>query len=97
MQRLEVLAVNPAARQYYVRWAESWAKAHGHQSPERTHAYFDAPGRSAHVADWQFRQAVDAARILACECSDWIGRPLLIGKGCPTRPSFCSWTTQRLP
>ena len=38
-----------------------------HRSTERTQAYFDALGRSASIADWQFRQAVDAARILACD------------------------------
>ncbi|MEI7929684.1 MAG: integron integrase, partial [Verrucomicrobiales bacterium] len=30
-------------------------------------AYFDTLGRSTHLADWQLRQAVDAARILACD------------------------------
>jgi integron integrase len=65
--RLEAIAIKPAARDYYVRWAESWTKARGHQSAERTQAYFDTLGRSAHLADWQFRQAVDAARILACD------------------------------
>ena len=67
IQRVAALPIKPAARDYYVRWAESWTKARGHQSPERTHEYFDALGRSAHLADWQFRQAVDAARVLACD------------------------------
>jgi hypothetical protein len=67
LQRLESIAIRPAAREYYVRWAETWIKAHGNRSPEATSAYFDALGRSTHLADWQFRQAVDAARILACE------------------------------
>jgi len=67
IQHIAVLPIKPAARDYYVRWAESWTKARGHHSPERTHEYFDALGRSAHLADWQFRQAVDAARVLACD------------------------------
>ncbi|RYD35489.1 MAG: integron integrase [Verrucomicrobiaceae bacterium] len=67
VQRIAALPIKPAARDYYVRWAESWTKARGHQSPERTRAYFDTLGRPAHLADWQFRQAVDAARILACD------------------------------
>jgi integron integrase len=67
LQRISTLPIKPAARDYYVRWAESWTKARGHQSAERTQAYFDALGRSASIADWQFRQAVDAARILACD------------------------------
>lgn len=67
LQCLAALPVKPAARDYYVRWAEAWTKARGHQSAERTTAFFDALGRSTRLADWQFRQAVDAARILACE------------------------------
>jgi integron integrase len=67
IQRIESSAIKPAARAHYLRWAEAWTKARGHQSAERTQSYFDALGRSAHLADWQFRQAVDAARILACE------------------------------
>jgi len=67
IQRITALPIKPTARDYYIRWAESWTKARGHQSPERTHAYFDALTRSTHLADWQFRQAVDASRILACD------------------------------
>jgi len=67
IQRLETLAIRPAARDYYVRWAEAWINARGKRSADTTTAYFDALGRSTHLADWQFRQAVDAARILACE------------------------------
>lgn len=67
IQRIASLPIKPAARDYYVRWAESWTKAIGHQSAERTQAYFDALGRSSSIADWQFRQAADAARILACD------------------------------
>ena len=67
IQRLGQLPIKPKAISHYARWAESWTKARGQQSSERTLAYFDALGRSAHLADWQFRQAVDAARILACD------------------------------
>ena len=67
LQRIAQLPIKPAAHDYYVRWAESWIKARGQHSSERTQAYFDTMGRSAHLADWQFRQAVDAARILACD------------------------------
>ena len=67
LQILAARSIKPAARDYYVRWAEDWTKALGHRSAERTQAYFDALGRTAHLADWQFRQAVDAARILARE------------------------------
>jgi hypothetical protein len=67
LQRLETHAIRPAARDYYVRWAEAWINARGNRSTDTTTAYFDALGRATHLADWQFRQAVDAARILACE------------------------------
>jgi len=67
LQRLDDLRIKPAAREHYLRWAEAWLKARGNRSGDRTRAYFDALGRSAHLADWQFRQAVDAARILACD------------------------------
>ena len=67
LQRLESLAIRPAARDYYVRWAEAWINARGNRSADATSSYFDALGRSTHLADWQFRQAVDAASILACE------------------------------
>lgn len=81
LRRIEELPIKPAARDYYVRWAESWLKARGHRSAQRTQDYFDTLGRSTNLADWQFRQAVDAARILAAEvlsipwaCSfDWQG------------------------
>ena len=81
IQRIATLTIKPTACDYYIRWAESWTKARGHQSIERTQAYFDALGRSTHIADWQFRQAVDAARILACDVLairwassfDWLG------------------------
>jgi len=67
LQRLAELPIKPAAHGYYVRWAEAWTKALGHRSAEHTQAFFDALGRSAHIADWQFRQAVSAVRILARE------------------------------
>ena len=67
VQRISSLPIKPTARGYYVRWAETWTKAHGHHSADRTQAYFDALGRSISIADWQFRQALDAARILACD------------------------------
>ena len=65
LQRLDVLAIKPSAREYCVRWAECWTKARGNRSADATTAFFDAIGRTAHLADWQFRQAVFAVRILA--------------------------------
>lgn len=67
IQRLKMIPIKPAARDYYIRWAESWTKACGHHSARRTREWFDALGRSSSIADWQLRQAIDAARILACD------------------------------
>jgi hypothetical protein len=56
LRRIAALPILPAARDYYVRWAEAWTKARGNRSPDATTAFFDALGRSTHLQDWQFRQ-----------------------------------------
>jgi len=81
LQRLKALPIKPAALEYYVRWAEAWTKVCGNRSADSTTAFFDALGRSTHLADWQFRQAVDAVYILAhdilalpwADAYDWQG------------------------
>ena len=67
LQRLAEIPVKPTARDYYVRWAESWTKARGNRSPDATRNFFDALSRSTSIADWQYRQAIDAVRILAVD------------------------------
>lgn len=68
MSCLERVGIAEKAQPHYVRWAEHWTKACGHKSEERTKAYFLALiGSRDQIADWQFRQAVDAARILAMD------------------------------
>ena len=42
-------------------------KSKSYRAAENTHAYFSALCRSAHLADWQFNQAIQSARILACD------------------------------
>lgn len=64
---ISAISIKPTVRDYYVRWAESWIKAHGHRSAEHNIAFFQTLGRSANLVDWQFRQAVHAAQILACD------------------------------
>ena len=54
LQRLDALAIKPAARDYYVRWAESWTKARGNRSAAATSAFFDALGRSTHLHNSAF-------------------------------------------
>ena len=51
LQRIDALPIRPAAREYYVRWAESWIKARGNLSADVTTAFFDALGRSALLQD----------------------------------------------
>ena len=65
LQHLVALAIKPTAHEYYVQWAEAWTKVRGHSSVDATTAFFDALGRSTHIEDWQFRQAVDAVYIPA--------------------------------
>jgi Phage integrase, N-terminal SAM-like domain/Phage integrase family len=65
--RLAERSIRPAARDHYVRWAETWVGTRAHRSPEATTAFFDDLGRSSHLPDWQFRQAMDAVRLLAHE------------------------------
>ncbi|TAE87282.1 MAG: hypothetical protein EAZ71_08795, partial [Verrucomicrobia bacterium] len=76
LQRLAEISVKQAARDYYVRWAESWTKARGNRSSEATRNFFDALARSTSIADWHYRQAVDAVRILAV---DVLGIPWALG------------------
>lgn len=64
---LERERVAEKAHLHYVRWAEQWLKAKGNESEQRTRDYFDAMCSGNQLADWQFRQAVEAARILAAD------------------------------
>ncbi|QQL44048.1 integron integrase [Sulfuriroseicoccus oceanibius] len=65
IERIKVLNFPVKTHPYLTQWARSWLKARGHLSIERTNAYFDALSRTSRLADWQFQQAVTAARILA--------------------------------
>jgi len=65
LAHLVALPIKPTVHKYYVRWAEAWTRARGDRSADATTAFFEALGRSTHLADWQFRQAVDAVQIFA--------------------------------
>ncbi|PAW64561.1 MAG: hypothetical protein B9S38_16230 [Verrucomicrobiia bacterium Tous-C4TDCM] len=67
LQRLADIPIKKTAHEYYVRWAEAWTKARGNRSPEATRNFFDAQSRSTSLADWHYRQALDAVRILAVD------------------------------
>ncbi len=64
---LKRLSTKPEAEEHYIRWAEQWTKARGHESPERTTQYFEALSKGTSIIDWQYRQAVEAAHILAVD------------------------------
>jgi hypothetical protein len=65
--RLIDLRVPAKTHPYLENWAESFMKAKAYRAAKNTHAYFAALSRSARLADWQFEQAIQAARILACD------------------------------
>ncbi|MCX6873757.1 MAG: hypothetical protein NTW21_08110 [Verrucomicrobia bacterium] len=58
LHRLDTPVIRPAARDYYVRWTEEWAKARGNRCADATTAFLDALGRSTHLAAWQFNGIV---------------------------------------
>lgn len=64
---LRVVAEHPrikeTARPYIARWAEQWLSARGWESEDATLSFFEALGRNPRLTDWQFRQAVYAARL----------------------------------
>ena len=63
--RLDAEHVHPNARPHLFRWARAWVADADHSSPESVTGYFSKVGRMTKLADWQFRQAVDAVRMLA--------------------------------
>jgi Phage integrase family len=86
VQSLSERSIPPAARHHYIRWAETWTRARAHRSSDATSAFFEALGRSPRLTDWQFRQAVEAVRLLAEEIfSKCPGPAHSIGRDSPTR------------
>ncbi len=82
------------ARPWYRRHAERYISAHSGlrlaaHSPDTVSSYLDDLGRQGHLRDWQFRQAVEALKILFCEMvkvpwardfawSDWMDRARIL-------------------
>ena len=61
--------VNPASIRWYVRHAEEYIKAHkatrlSMHTPVLLEAYLRDKGRNKHLKDWQYKQIIDALRIL---------------------------------
>lgn len=69
-KRLVQLNIDSRAQPYLVEWAECWLKSKAHRSAKNSIAYFDAWRKSDRLEDWQFDQAVRAARILATDLLD---------------------------
>ncbi|MGK0187554.1 MAG: integron integrase [Verrucomicrobiales bacterium] len=65
--RLIDLRLPAKTHPYLENWAESFMKAKAYRAADNTHSYFAALSRSARLADWQFNQAIQSARILACD------------------------------
>jgi len=64
--------VNPKVVRWYVRHVEAYIDAHpdlrlSQHSPLKTEQYFREKGRNPHLQDWQFRQMVEALKILFIE------------------------------
>jgi integron integrase len=64
--------VTPKVARWYVRHAEAYIKAHqdvrlAEHSAEDVEKYLRGKGRNSRLEDWQFRQIVDALRILFVE------------------------------
>lgn len=66
-QRLNELRLPSKTHPYLENWAESYLKAKAHRSATHTHSFLAALTCSTHLADWQFNQALQSARILACD------------------------------
>lgn len=96
VERITALNFPAKTHPYLTRWAKSWLKARGHLSAEKTNAYFDALSRGSRLADWQFNQALTAARILAEDLLeldwarnfDWEGFSLQTSDPSANHPEF---------
>ena len=61
--------VKPGALRWYVRHAEEYIKAHkatrlSLHTPDILEAYLRDKGRNKHLEDWQYKQVIDALRIM---------------------------------
>lgn len=72
ISKTKTYGINPKAARWYVRHSEDYIKAHPGQrlathSPPDLEKYLRAKGRSPHLEEWQFRQLVEALKILFVE------------------------------
>ena len=72
---LDKRSVPDRQRRWYVRRVEEFIKAQNGRNikaltPAEVTAYFETIGRQKRLAGWQFRQCVDAIRILLCDLAD---------------------------
>ena len=69
---LEKFNVHKGARRWYRKHVQMYMDAHkglplSQHSPLVVDKYLNAKGRMVHLEAWQFRQVVDALRLLFCE------------------------------
>lgn len=72
LKRLARAAVPEGQRHWYVRRVEEFIKAHNGRrikalSGADIAQYFEAIDRRSRLSGWQFRQCIDAIRILCCD------------------------------
>ncbi len=70
--KTKIYNINPKVARWYVRHAEEYIKAHPNRrldqhTPQEIEAYLREKGRNPSLDDWQFRQIVDALKILFVE------------------------------
>jgi len=81
IRKTETYNVGPRAARWYVRHAEQYIKAHAdlrlrQHSTHHVEEYLRDKGRSPRLRDWQYRQIVDALRILFVDMvkASWAGQ-----------------------
>ncbi|MDZ7660848.1 integron integrase [Thiohalophilus sp.] len=72
IEKTKTYNIKPKVARWYVRHAEQYIKAHpnqrlGSHTPREVEEYLRDKGRNAPLEDWQFRQIVDALKILFVE------------------------------
>ena len=107
--------VKPSALRWYVRHAEQYIKAHkadrlALHTPVMLEAYLRDKGRKKHLKDWQYKQLIDALRILFTDLvklpwsdsfawDDWVAAAdqLPDGHASIARESFNEFTPDKEP
>ncbi|NOX42465.1 MAG: integron integrase, partial [Gammaproteobacteria bacterium] len=81
IEKTKLYKIAPGSIRWYVKRAEDYIKAHpdlplAQHSDENVKKYLNGLGRNSRLSDWQFKQAVDALRILFVDLirSQWAAK-----------------------